>query len=343
MIHSNRRPEVKTLFDSLNEFISCWLSKQKASFSIVCDEGHASINLSCNLGCPETFPNAEPKKTRKTPCKTRRNRARAIKHQNSVQNQSNLPKASTKLPAVSSPQERSATNPVNTVVQLPVFHPPETLRENLDQDTSLLVDLTNHTPRDDENEANIISEDDENESDEDENEVYKSYDRYEDDDYEGKSFENEDVDDNQDDQVDLGDRYEEDDYKDEESYDDDDIVCDNGNDYEDDEDKNENEDHRDDYNYDSEENENEFGVESEEHRDEYDEDDDKKKENANYEVEEYKRPVYLPIATPPAKLWEFPRIVQLPVWDPSDLGIFMMLKRNELQRTGEPDIKADIM
>ena len=194
MIHSNRRPEVNTLFDSLNEFISCWLSKQKASFSIVCDEGHASINLSCNLGCPETFPNAEPKKTRKTPCKTRRNRARAIKHQNSVQDQSNLHKASTKLPAESSLQERSATNPVNTVAQLPVFHPPETLRENLDQDTSLLVDLTNHTPRDDENEANNILEDDENESDEDENEVDENYDRYQDDDYDDKSFENIDAD-----------------------------------------------------------------------------------------------------------------------------------------------------
>ena len=33
---------------------------------------------------------------------------------------------------------------------------------------------------------------------------------------------------------------------------------------------------------------------------------------------------------PPSKLWEFPRTVQLPVWDPSDLGIFMVLKRNEL-------------
>ena len=67
-----------------------------------------------------------------------------------------------------------------------------------------------------------------------------------------------------------------------------------------------------------------------EYENEDDEDDDEKNENANDEDEEYKRPVYLPIVTPPAKLWEFPRTVQLPVWDPSDLAIFMVLKRNEL-------------
>ena len=59
---------------------------------------------------------------------------------------------------------------------------------------------------------------------------------------------------------------------------------------------------RDEYDY-------EDGNENEE--DSYEDDD----EIEEYEYEEFQRPVY-PIVIPPAKLWEFPPTVQLPVWDP---------------------------
>ena len=98
MVHLHRRPEVQILFDSLNEFILCWQSKQRASFSFDCDKGQTSIKFSCNLGYPGAC-DAEPKKARKTPCRIKRDRARAAK----FQKLSELDQSSTPSPPVAKP------------------------------------------------------------------------------------------------------------------------------------------------------------------------------------------------------------------------------------------------
>ena len=353
MAHFGNKTEAAFIYASLRKVISCWRSSQKASLSLDCSEGKASLNLSCNLGHPDDR-RGKSRKSRKTPSRIRRDKARTAKYQNSTKADRSVSPAppapveenqkQTAEPAqdvqsngrdededyhenddfqhiLTTNQKRNASSPLESspkrtivspaappgVVQLPVwdFQSPGDLREET-QDLSLQEDhhliealdlairqeeedgdeddideyedendvnesnenedqITNHTLRDDENEANDISEDDENESDEDENEVDENYDRYEDDDYEDES-----EDDYEDD---------EDDYKDENEYEEDS--------YEDDE----------------------------KDRDEYNEDDDEKIEE--YEYEEYKRPVY-PIVIPPAKLWEFPPTVQLPVWDPRE-------------------------
>ena len=108
MVHSNKRPEVKILFDSLNEFILCWQSRQKASFSFDCDNGQASIKFSCNLGYPGDC-NAEPKRARKTPCRIKRDRARAAKFQKlSVLGQSSTPSPPVAKPAGAESLRKSA-------------------------------------------------------------------------------------------------------------------------------------------------------------------------------------------------------------------------------------------
>ena len=104
----NRRPQVKILFDSLNEFILCWQSKQKASFSFDCDKGQASIKFSCNLGYPGAC-DAERKKARKTPCRIKRDRARAAKFQKlSELGQSSTPSPPVAKPAGAESQRKSA-------------------------------------------------------------------------------------------------------------------------------------------------------------------------------------------------------------------------------------------
>ena len=266
MAHFGNKTEAAFVHASLREFIFCWQSRKKATLSLECSEGKASLNLSFNLGHPgEIHAKSKRNKSRKTPSRIRRDKDRAIKFQNSVQSQSNLPQTSAKRQSTSTVEslpKRAAINPVNLssgpVVQLPAWdnqnhHSQEILRDIEDHNTSLTADLVLNTHRDD----------GDDQDDDVEDEIYENEDEY------AHEFEN---------------------------YDESEDNTDDDNEYE-------NED---------------------------DEDDDEKNENANDEDEEYKRPVYLPIVTPPAKLWEFPRTVQLPVWDPSDLAIFMVLKRNEL-------------
>ena len=70
---------------SLTEFIHCWKSKQKATFSIKCEEGEASINFSCRLGQPKEkhVKNVKPRRfeVKKTPSRTARDNARAAAFQ----------------------------------------------------------------------------------------------------------------------------------------------------------------------------------------------------------------------------------------------------------------------
>ena len=83
MAHFGNKTEAAFIYASLRKVISCWRSSQKASLSLDCSEGKASLNLSCNLGHPDDR-RGKSRKSRKTPSRIRRDKARAAKYQNST-------------------------------------------------------------------------------------------------------------------------------------------------------------------------------------------------------------------------------------------------------------------
>ena len=98
------------------------VSKQKASFLIDCNEGLASINLSCNLGYPGAS-NFKPQKvkTKKTPSRTRRDNSRAARFQNSARHQKQQHHQQSVYQDVSSHLSRSVSSSPNQRNQPPAL------------------------------------------------------------------------------------------------------------------------------------------------------------------------------------------------------------------------------
>ena len=63
------------------EFIRCWRSKQKATYSIECSNGQAFVKFSCSLGQSQEKHFKSRKTNKKTPSKIARDNARAADHQ----------------------------------------------------------------------------------------------------------------------------------------------------------------------------------------------------------------------------------------------------------------------
>ena len=198
MAHFGNKTEAAFVHASLREFIFCWQSRKKATLSLECSEGKASVNLSFNLGHPgEIHAKNKRNKSRKTPSRIKRDKARAIKFQNPVQSQSN-------------PEPDNQNH-----------YSQEILRDIEDHNSSLTADLVLNTQRDDGDDQDDDVEDEIYENEDEYGDEFENYDESEDNTDDDNEYENEDDDyeDNNDYEENLneveseehGDEYDEDD------------------------------------------------------------------------------------------------------------------------------------
>ena len=95
---SDNHDKHKTIFDTWTVFVKLWKNGQDAAFNANCKNGRAWLNLSTYLGYHEnamedstfTEETPNPKRSKSSPSKQRRNRERAMAFREAVQKKQDI-------------------------------------------------------------------------------------------------------------------------------------------------------------------------------------------------------------------------------------------------------------